>query len=152
MCECCYLAPHRGRARYCNAHVCLCVCVFVCLLLCEISDFRKVYWSPRFVCLYVCLFVRPFAMYRPHRWSDCPDCVTVDVSRSWDVLAFLFWKSDKAQGQGHHFCENQIMGHNFWTGSGRYFWLVAERSLSNSAYVRDAPFWRTTSRFYVTWL
>ena len=21
-----YLAPHRGRARYCNAHVCLCVC------------------------------------------------------------------------------------------------------------------------------
>ena len=24
-----YLAPHRGRARYCNAHVCLFVCVFV---------------------------------------------------------------------------------------------------------------------------
>ena len=24
-----YLAPHRGRARYCNAHVCLSVCVFV---------------------------------------------------------------------------------------------------------------------------
>ena len=24
-----YLAPHRGRARYCNAHVCLCVCLFV---------------------------------------------------------------------------------------------------------------------------
>ena len=26
-----YLAPHRGRARYCNAHVCLCVCLFVCV-------------------------------------------------------------------------------------------------------------------------
>ena len=25
----CYLAPHRGRARYCNAHVCLCVCLSV---------------------------------------------------------------------------------------------------------------------------
>ena len=24
-----YLAPHRGRARYCNAHVCLSVCLFV---------------------------------------------------------------------------------------------------------------------------
>ena len=26
--------PHRGRARYCNAHVCLCVCLFVCLCVC----------------------------------------------------------------------------------------------------------------------
>ena len=24
-----YLAPHRGRARYCNAHVCLSVCLSV---------------------------------------------------------------------------------------------------------------------------
>ena len=24
-----YLAPHRGRARYCNAHVCLFVCLSV---------------------------------------------------------------------------------------------------------------------------
>ena len=47
------------------------------LLLCEISDFRKVYWSPRFVCLYFCLRVFPFVrlkrVYRPHRWSDRPD-------------------------------------------------------------------------------
>ena len=42
---------------------------------------------------------------------------------------FFFWKSDKAQGQGHHFCENQIIGHNFLTGSGRDFWLDAKRSL-----------------------
>ena len=27
------------------------------LLLCEIFDFRKVYWSPRSVCLFVCAFV-----------------------------------------------------------------------------------------------
>ena len=26
-----YLAPHRGRARYCNAHVCLFLCLCVCL-------------------------------------------------------------------------------------------------------------------------
>ena len=26
-----YLAPHRGRARYCNGHVCLFVCLCVCL-------------------------------------------------------------------------------------------------------------------------
>ena len=26
--------PHRGRARYCNAHNCLCVCLFVCLCVC----------------------------------------------------------------------------------------------------------------------
>ena len=29
-----YLAPHMGRARYCNAHVYLFVCVFVCLFVC----------------------------------------------------------------------------------------------------------------------
>ena len=32
-----YLAPHRGRARYCNAHVCLFVCVFVCPCFRKIS-------------------------------------------------------------------------------------------------------------------
>ena len=43
-----YLAPHRGRARYCNAHVCLfvclCVCVFVCLCVCVCvcPCFRKI--------------------------------------------------------------------------------------------------------------
>ena len=65
---------------------------------------------------------------------------------------FFFWKSDKGQGQGHHFCEKQIMGHNFWTGRDRDFWLVAERSPYNSASERDAPIWRATSSSYVTWL
>ena len=39
-----YLAPHRGRARYCNAHVCLCVCLFVCLCVCVFvcPCFRKI--------------------------------------------------------------------------------------------------------------
>ena len=44
------------------------------------------------------------------------------------------------------------MGHNFWTGSDRDFWLVAKSSLYNGAFVSDHPFWRKTSRFYVTWL
>ena len=29
-----YLAPRRGRARYCNQPVCLSVCLFVCLSVC----------------------------------------------------------------------------------------------------------------------
>ena len=120
------------------------------LLLCEIFDFRKVYWSPRFVCvsvcLSVCLFVCQFAMYRPHHWSDRPDILTDDVFWTKDYGQFFFWKSDKGQGQGHHFCENQIMGHNFWTGSGRDFSLVAERSLYNSASVRDVRRHVFTSR------
>ena len=32
--------PHRGRARYCNAHVCLFVCLCVCLFVCPC--FRKI--------------------------------------------------------------------------------------------------------------
>ena len=32
--------------------------VSVCLLLCKIVDFCKVYWSPRSVCLSICLSVR----------------------------------------------------------------------------------------------
>ena len=41
---CYYLAPHRGRARYCNAHVCLCVCLFVCVCVCVFvcPCFRKI--------------------------------------------------------------------------------------------------------------
>ena len=50
-------------------------------LLFEIFDFRKVYWSPRFVCLsvclsvclFVCLSVRLQRLYRPHRLSDRPN-------------------------------------------------------------------------------
>ena len=73
--------------------------LFVCLLLCKIVDFCKVYWSPRFVTLQnrrflqsilvtaVCLsaaFVRLFAMYRPHYWSDRSDFVPADVFWSHD--------------------------------------------------------------------
>ena len=41
-----YLAPHRGRARYCNAHVCLFVCLCVCpcfrkISKCNISAISK---------------------------------------------------------------------------------------------------------------
>ena len=35
-----YLAPHRGRARYCNAHVCLFLCLCVCVFVCPC--FRKI--------------------------------------------------------------------------------------------------------------
>ena len=103
------------------------------LLLCEISDFRKAHWSPRSVCL----SVRLLTMYRSHRWSDRPDFLTVDV---WQLMTkdygIFFWKSDNGQGQGHHFCENQIMGHIFLTGSGRDFWLHDVPS------ARGPPFWR----------
>ena len=45
-------------------------------------------------------------------------------------MSLIFWhmmysgsRTDKSQGQGHHFCEIYIMCHNFWTGSRRDFWL-----------------------------
>ena len=157
------------------------------LLLFEIFDFRKVYWSPRFVCLLVCVSVC---------LSVCPSSKALQaaplVRSSWFFLQkmssrhatmqnFFFWQSDEGQGQGHHFCENQIMaitfepevtetsgclqnvpyiipllsgtlrfdvrrhvfrsrdfkkisenhimGHNFWTGSGRDLWLADKCSL-----------------------
>ena len=139
------------------------------------------------VCLlFVCLFVL----------SVCPSSKALQVARivrsSWFFLQkmssrhatmqnFFFWQSDEGQGQGHHFCENQIMaitfepevtetsgwlqnvpyiipllsgtlrfdvrrhvfrsrdfkkisenhimGHNFWTGSGRDLWLADKCSL-----------------------
>ena len=37
-----YLAPHRGRARYCNAHVCLFVCLFVRVF----AKFQSVIFQP----------------------------------------------------------------------------------------------------------
>ena len=77
--------------------VCLCVCLSVCLC----------------VCLSVCLFVRLFAMYRPHHWTDLPDFLTCDVFWFKYDPDLFFLKSDKSQGQGHHFCENHLMGHNF---------------------------------------
>ena len=95
--------------------------LFVCLLLFEIFDFRKVYWSPRFVtfrnldfrkvychrclsvclsvCLFVCLSVRQFkALYRPYA-LDCP-IVLIFLHKMSSGHAtmqnFFFWKSDKS--------------------------------------------------------
>ena len=116
---------HRGL------FVCLSVCLFVCLSVC-LSVFKGS--TGRTACPIVLIFFPK------------------DVFWTRDNAELFFFKSDKSQGQGHHFCEKQIMGHNFRTGSGRDFWSVAQHSLYNSASVRGAPFWRTTSRFYVTWL
>ena len=57
------VAPHRGRARYCNAHVCLFVCVFVTSPLAPIGGGRGIV-MPMSVCLSVCLFVRVFAKFQ----------------------------------------------------------------------------------------
>ena len=71
-----------------------------------------------------------------------PACLSVCLSvcsrctgHTTGPIVLMFWhmmySSSKtiSQGQGHHFCENHIMGHNFCTGSSRDFWLVAKRSL-----------------------
>ena len=121
------------------------VCLSVCLLLCE--KFWKISQSILVtavclsvclsVCLFVCLSVCLQRLYRPHRVSDRPDLF---LKIGWRARSRspLLWKSD--------------MGHNFWTGSDRDFGLDAKRSLYNSASVRYPPFWRTPSRFYITWL
>ena len=103
-----------------------------------------------FVCMFVCLSSKALQVASLVRssWSFLQKMSSGHAT----MQNFFFWKSDKGQGQGHHFCEKQIMGHNFWTGSDRDFWLVAERSPYNSASVRDAPIWRATSSSYVTWL
>ena len=95
--------------------------LFVCLLLFEIFDFRKVYWSPRFVtlqnrrflqsilvtavclsvclsvCLFVCLSVRQFAIYRPYHWIDRPDFFTYDVLWFKYDTNFFFWNRIKVK-------------------------------------------------------
>ena len=43
---CYYLAPHRGRARDCNAHVCLFVCLFVCVFVRVFVIFQSVISQP----------------------------------------------------------------------------------------------------------
>ena len=43
-----------GVAARLVVHQVLIAVLWYCLLLCEIFDFRKVYWSPRSVCLLVC--------------------------------------------------------------------------------------------------
>ena len=136
--------------------VCLCVCVSVCL--------------------FVCLSSKALQAARMDRSSWF---FLQKMSYGHATMQnFFFWKSDEGQGQGHHFCENQIwaitfepevtetsgwmqnvpyiipllsgtsvltyavtflrhvtlntnfiekhiMGHNFWTGSDRDFWLAA---------------------------
>ena len=83
----------------------LSVCLSVCL-----SIFEKY-----IVCLLVCLSVCP---------SSKALQVTRSVRSSWFFLQkmssrhatmqnFFFWQSDEGQGQGHHFCENQIMAITF---------------------------------------
>ena len=51
--------------------------IAITLLLFKILDFRKVYWSPRFVCK----FVRLRRIYRAHRWSDRHDIMGADENR-----------------------------------------------------------------------
>ena len=80
-----------------------------------------------YVCLSACLSVCLFAMYRSHHWTDRPDVLTVDVFWFKDNSNYCFVKSNKGHGQGHHFFENQIMGHSFLTGCGKD--LVAKSSL-----------------------
>ena len=85
-----------------------------------------------------------------------PPKVNISIRNLYQKLMGIYWHHGnyvtlKGQGQGQSY-ENHIMGHNFWTGSRRDFLLVANSSLLNGASVSDHPFWRTTSRFYVTWL
>ena len=151
---------HRGLSVFCLS-VCLsvCVCLFVCLSVCPSSK-----------ALQVTRIVRS-SWFFLQKMS----------SRHATMQNFFFWQSDEGQGQGHHFCENQIMaitfepevtetsgwlqnvpyiipllsgtlrfdvrrhvfrsrdfkkisenhimGHNFWTGSGRDLWLADKCSL-----------------------
>ena len=57
--------------------------------------------------------------YIGHRGLSVCQFVSLSVcqfaSLSVCLFAIFFFKSDKVQGQGHHFCENHIMGHNFLT-------------------------------------
>ena len=82
--------------------------LFVCLLLCKIVDFCKVYWSPRFVtfrnlrfsesilvtavCLFVCLSVC---------LSVCPSSKALQaaplVRSSWFFAEDVFWTRDNAE-------------------------------------------------------
>ena len=105
------------------------------------------------VCLFVCLSVC---------LSVCPSSKALQAARivrsSWFFLQkmssrhatmqnFFFWQSDEGQGQGHHFCENQIMAITFEPE-------VTETSgwLQNVPYIipllsGTLPFWRTPARF-----
>ena len=106
------------------------------------------------VCLSVCLFV-------------CLSSKALQAARSVRSSWFFFQKMSYGHATMQNFFFLKIgwrarsgspllwksdMGHNFWTGSDRDFGLDAKRSLYNSASVRYPPFWRTPSRFYVTWL
>ena len=88
------------------------------LLLCEISDFRKVYWSPRSVCLSVCYFAKSSVLQSILVTAVCLSvCSRFTDHNTWPII-LIFW---------------QLM----YSGSRTiqvFFWS-------------DPPFWRTTSRF-----
>ena len=88
------------------------------LLLCEISDFRKVYWSPRSVCLSVCYFAKSSVLQSILVTAVCLSvCSRFTDHNSWPII-LIFW---------------QLM----YSGSRTiqvFFWS-------------DPPFWRTTWRF-----
>ena len=177
----CYFSKSSIFEKYIG-HRGLSVCLFVCLFVTLRKTFRKVYWSPRSVCVSVCLFVSLFVCLSSKALQAAPlvrsSCFLLQKMSSGHATMqnFFFWQSDEGQGQGHHFCENQIMditfepevtetsgwlqnvpyiiplltgtlrfdvrrhvfrsrdfkkfsenhimGHNFWTGSGRDFWLA----------------------------
>ena len=73
------------------------------------------------VWLSVCLSSKALQATRMVRSSWYFDRRCLDTGQC--TMQKVFFKGE-GQGQGHHFCENQIMGHNFWTGSDRDFWLV----------------------------
>ena len=180
----CYIRQRSwANVMYSSPFVCLSVCLFVTFRNLRFSESILVTAVCLFVCLSVCL-------------SVCPSSKALQaaplVRSSWFFLQkmssrhatmqnFFVWQSDEGQGQGHHFCENQIMaitfepevtetsgwlqnvpyiipllsgtlrfdvhrhvfrsrdftkicenhimGHNFWTGSGRDLWLADKCSL-----------------------
>ena len=102
-------------------------------------------------CLSVCLSVFKGSTGR----AECPIVLIFfpeDVLWTRDNAELFFWKIGWRARSGSPLLWKSDMGHNFWTGSDRDFGLDAKRSLYNSASVRYPPFWRTPSRFYVTWL
>ena len=77
------------------------------------------------VCLFVCLFVCLSVCSRSTGHTTGPiGLILWQLMYSGSrTIQIYFFKSDESQG--HHFCENHIMGHNFWTRCGRDLWLVA---------------------------
>ena len=90
-----YLAPHRGRARYCNAHVCLCVCVFVRVF----AKFQSVISQP-FLNRSRWNLVHTLVARRAR--SAISDCLVVTVVILWYVLSYIEIISDYKHGYSIH--------------------------------------------------